>query len=332
MKISIAMATYNGAEYLSKQLQSFIDQTRQPDELVISDDGSADSTMEIVEEFAKTAPFEVRCSRNEQNLGYAGNFNVALMRTTGDLVLLSDQDDVWFPDKISRLVELAENNPAQLVYMNDAALTDAELNEVGLTKLGQIHSAGLNDHYFVMGCCCAIRRELLDLCLPIPAGYKAHDKWIVRFADGVNARLICERVLQYYRRHGNNESHFIVNRLKKTTKWSWCKVLISSNWPPVSEAEELAGLQQKQLLLEGVERALGRDNGEYTVHLQAMESEIRAFLQMMERRREIRRKWLLSRLVASLTYWVDGGYRNASGLQSVVRDVLGDVFPGVSRY
>jgi len=142
MKISIAMATYNGAQYLEAQLQSFVDQTRPPDELIITDDCSTDGTADIVYEFAKTAPFEVVFCRNEKNLGYCGNFNAALMQTTGDLVFLSDQDDVWFPEKIAYIAEVAERNPEMLVVMNDAALTDGGLNEVGLTKIGQIRSAG----------------------------------------------------------------------------------------------------------------------------------------------------------------------------------------------
>ena len=86
MKISIAMATYNGGKYLREQLDSFLAQTRLPDELVITDDCSTDDTLAIIETFAATAPFEVRWERNEQNLGYTGNFNKALMKAAGDLV------------------------------------------------------------------------------------------------------------------------------------------------------------------------------------------------------------------------------------------------------
>jgi len=160
MKISIAMATYNGARYLKAQLQSFIDQTRQPDELIITDDCSTDEIETIVRDFAQTAPFKVLFSRNEQNLGYCGNFNAALMKTTGGLVFLSDQDDVWFPEKIEHMIGVAERHPEALVMMNDAALTDEALNEVGLTKMGQIRSAGISMDGFVMGCCCGIQREL----------------------------------------------------------------------------------------------------------------------------------------------------------------------------
>lgn len=323
MKISIAMATYNGDKYLPEQLQSFLDQNRQPDELVVSDDGSTDRTLEIVEEFARIAPFEVRYSRNIQNLGYASNFNAVLMKTSGDLVFLSDQDDVWFPEKIRQIEALAEKHPDRLVIMNDAALTDAGLNEVGLTKLGQIHSAGLPDQSFVMGCCCAVRRKLLDLCLPIPADYKTHDDWIVSFAEGLEAKLISSRVLQYYRRHDNNKSLFIANRTTKITSWDLHKELVRRACQPASEADELASLQQIRLQLEGIARALSRDRGEYAHLLQTMESQGRTVLGMREKRIKIRRKRLPVRLVASLAFWLAGGYRQAHGFRSVVRDLLG---------
>lgn len=142
MKISIAMASYNGEKYIKGQLDSFLAQTRLPDELIITDDCSTDRTEVIVREFEEVAPFKVIFHRNEKNLGYCGNFNAALMKTTGDIVFLSDQDDVWFPEKIETMVGLAEKNPDMLVLMNDTELTDGDLNSVGLTKLGQIKSAG----------------------------------------------------------------------------------------------------------------------------------------------------------------------------------------------
>lgn len=102
---------------------------------------------------------------------------------------------------------------------DDAALTDADLKETGLTKLGQIHSAGFSDDRFVMECCAAVKREWLGLCLPIPDGLRAHDNWIVGIAGAMGRKRIVPEVLQCYRRHGNNESQWIVNRTTKVTRW-----------------------------------------------------------------------------------------------------------------
>lgn len=323
MKISIAMATYNGGKYLKAQLQSFLDQTRQPDELVITDDCSTDQTVDIVRAFAETAPFKVVFSRNDQNLGYCGNFNAALMQTTGDLVFLSDQDDVWYPEKIATITELAEKNTDKLVIMNDAALTDEALNDLGLTKLNQILSAGLSKKKFVMGCCCAVRRELLDLCLPIPDNFKAHDEWIVHFADGLGGKLIYDEVLQYYRRHGDNTSQAFVNRTTKITKFFNFKYQLASLVWPTSEADELMALFNKKLFLEGICRAKLRSTGNVADRLEIMRLECQEIIKMAKRRIDIRRKKIPGRILASLKYWQDGGYHRAEGIKSIIRDIRG---------
>src|SRR5882762_9087557 len=100
MKISIAMCTYNGARYLREQLDSIAAQTRPPSELIVCDDNSLDETREIVAGFAASAPFPVRLGVNEQNLGSIRNFERAIKLCEGDLIALSDQDDVWLPEKL----------------------------------------------------------------------------------------------------------------------------------------------------------------------------------------------------------------------------------------
>ena len=216
MKISIALATYNGAQYLAEQLQSYLDQDRIPDELVISDDCSNDDTCDLIDRFSEIAPFDVRLIRQSMHLGYVANFDRALSMATGDLIFLSDQDDVWRPQKISEVCEFIDKNPDFLLVLNDAEITKDDLSPTGLTKLGQLRSAGSPDSAFVMGCCCAFRRELLDLSLPIPEGAKGHDNWLVDFSNGLCAGLVLESVLQLYRRHDSNESLVIANSLRRT--------------------------------------------------------------------------------------------------------------------
>jgi glycosyltransferase involved in cell wall biosynthesis len=323
MKISVAMATYNGAHYLRDQLQSFVNQTRQPDELIITDDCSTDGTETIVCEFAKTVPFTVVFHRNEKNLGYCGNFNAALMKTTGDLVFLSDQDDVWFPEKIEHMVGVAERNPQALVVMNDAALTDGRLNDVGLTKVGQIRSAGFSMDSFVMGCCCAVRRELLDLCMPIPAGIKGHDNWVVQFADGLNAKLVDKTVLQYYRRHESNESQFIANRTTKVTRTqarlNTIKTVLNQN----SVEQVRAGLQQLQIFADGVRDADEKTPEHYKTELAALEKRYRQRVDTTEQRLAVIEKPFFSRFIAASGLLMCGGYNSANGIRSFIRDILG---------
>lgn len=102
--VSIIMGTYNGAKYIREQLDSILAQTYPIAEIIIQDDGSTDDTIAICEEYAAQHPC-VHFSRNEHNLGFNLNFKSAAMKTTGDFVAVSDQDDVWFPEKIASLVE-----------------------------------------------------------------------------------------------------------------------------------------------------------------------------------------------------------------------------------
>lgn len=323
MKVSIAMATYNGAQYLKAQLQSFVDQTRQPDELVITDDCSTDETGAIILEFAQVAPFKVVFYRNEQKLGYCGNFNAALIKVTGDIVFLSDQDDVWFPEKIEHMINVAERHPKALVVMNDAAITDAGLNEVGLTKVGQIQSGGLPIENFVMGCCCAIRKELLAMCTPIPAGFKAHDNWLVWFADGLGAKVVEYRALQYYRRHGANESQSIANRTTKVSRFQAFFHSTTKFFDKDLPQKERTQVEQLRLFSKGIQNAILVAPEGYRSELVQFLSTTEAKLETLEQRILVREKWLLPRVIAMLRLLAKGGYRNSRGFKSVFRDLIG---------
>ena len=323
MKISIAMATYNGAKYLKAQLQSFIDQTRQPDELIITDDCSTDDTEIIVHEFAKVAPFTVEFYRNEKNLGYCGNFNAALTKTTGDLVFLSDQDDVWFAEKIEHIIGVGDRHPKCWILTNDAYLTDSELTEVGLTKLGQIRAAGMPIERYVMGCCCAVRRELLDLALPIPKTFDAHDAWLVWFADGLKRRYVDERVLQYYRRHENNESDFLANRLVRMTKFAFYKESLTKAFSKSAEELELAKIERLKIFRSGVQEAKQKGTPALLIQLNGLHESISMSIQSMEVRADIRKQPFFTRILSAIAYWLKGGYSSRHGFKGLMRDLIG---------
>jgi len=102
-KVSVVMATYNGSQYIREQLDSIIAQTYPIHELIIQDDCSSDATVSICREYEQKYPF-VHVFVNEKNKGYNENFKTAAMRSTGDFVAISDQDDIWFADKIEKQV------------------------------------------------------------------------------------------------------------------------------------------------------------------------------------------------------------------------------------
>ena len=215
LKISIAMTTFNGAKYILEQLESFAWQTRLPDELIVTDDGSTDNTVQILEEFALKSPFEVRIYRNEVNLGYARNFDRALSLCTGDLIFLSDQDDVWFDDKIEVVVAVAINFSDALLFINDAELALEDCSPLGLTQFSQILALGLSESEFTMGCCMALRKELLRLVLPVSEMSDSNDAWINKISCLIESRYVIKKTLQYYRRHCGNASSCIASSVEQ---------------------------------------------------------------------------------------------------------------------
>ncbi len=191
MTISIAMCTYNGAPHLATQMESFVQQTLLPDELVICDDGSTDATLEVIEGFRRSAPFAVRVFRNEQNLGYAKNFERAIELCTGDLIALSDQDDVWYSQKLATLAALFEADAELGGVFSNIDVLDPELRPTGRTLWRSIgftpgeqaafRRGRATDVLFrknvVTGMALIFRSELRDKLLPIPQGW-SHDAWL----------------------------------------------------------------------------------------------------------------------------------------------------------
>tara|TARA_R110001592_G_scaffold179398_1_gene421012 strand:+ start:1352 stop:2242 length:891 start_codon:yes stop_codon:yes gene_type:complete len=125
IKVSVAMATWNGEQYLAQQLDSILAQTRKPDELIICDDASQDGTVELLTEYALRHP-EIHLICNEQNEGINRNFRKALSLCTGDLIFISDQDDIWAQNKLALMLEASTDTA--LIY-SDAKVID-EMEQV----------------------------------------------------------------------------------------------------------------------------------------------------------------------------------------------------------
>lgn len=193
------MATYNGEKYLQEQLDSFLMQTRLPDELVVSDDASTDSTVEIIEAFKSKAPFEVKVIRNKENEGHTRNFEKAIKKTTGNLVFLSDQDDIWKENKIeNQIYHLKEND----LVLCDMYLMDDKMSFSGKTLLQNYKMNGYSENSYAHGCAMAFNKKLKEVILPIPSEkYFNYDIWINSLASYIGKRKIIKGPLQYYRRH-----------------------------------------------------------------------------------------------------------------------------------
>ena len=213
---SVAMCTYNGARYLSAQLESLATQTRLPDELVICDDGSVDDTVPLVEKFAVSAPFTLRLEINNVNLGSTKNFEKAIQGCKGDLIALADQDDVWLPRKLEVLEAEFQHSPKVGLVFSDAEIVDDDLRPLDerlWTNIGFDETARqklktdrrmdvLLPGWTVTGATMAFRSKFRALVLPIPNDLPMiHDGWIAAVIATVAAVSFIEQPLIKYRQH-----------------------------------------------------------------------------------------------------------------------------------
>jgi glycosyltransferase involved in cell wall biosynthesis len=319
MKISIAMATYNGAKYLEEQIDSFLHQTRQPDELVVCDDGSTDATLEILEEFRQRAPFPVHIYRNENNLGYIKNFEKALSLCSGDIIFLSDQDDVWLGKKIEAVEEEFLSNPNVMAIVNDQYVTDSKLECSAHTSLGNIKAAGVGESWFVAGCCTSIRRPLLRVVLPIPQDAHGHDAWINKLAEALSVRAVLAAPLQYYRRHGENTSQSFASNLGKVSSLDLIKHYgfrdARAGWQCDAAHYERYRTRINDRIKELGDIGL-ESPGEFAI--KSFSEKIAA----LRGRIAIASTPRVMRLPHVVRYWASGGYKHFSGWKSAAKDIL----------
>lgn len=191
-KISVALCTYNGAEFLPAQLASIAQQTRPPDEIIISDDASTDNSVKLAKKFAAENKIPTRILVNSQNLGSNKNFEQAIKHCTGEIIFLSDQDDFWLPQKIATMHGIFLQQPEIGLIFSDADLVDANLQPLGrrlwdYTFPAKARKQFTSENAFtfllnlsvVTGATTAFRACYRQLFLPIPsAGFYVHDAWL----------------------------------------------------------------------------------------------------------------------------------------------------------
>jgi len=318
-RISIALATFNGERHLSEQLHSFLLQTRQPDELIISDDGSTDGTIAIANKFAKECQFEVRIFRNLVNLGYAQNFSRALQYCTGDIVFISDQDDVWLPEKIERIVQNFAEKPEVQLLIHDLEYCKADLTPIGQTKIGRMQGAFDLNFKFVVGMATAVRGPFLKLCLPIPdVDDLSHDFWLHRCADLLDKKIIIHEVLAMYRRHVStvtNVGDLNVDFFTTADHFKSAAYRNKTNLPEVQFRVLFEWLQSRRNVL--IE--CGYVSSDYIDNVIRVEQRR---IECMAARARILAMGKWRRVWPVLFLWGRGGYRYFSGWKSAAKDIL----------
>ena len=206
-KVSVAMATYNGEKYIKEQIETILNNLDDKDELVISDDGSSDMTIGIIN---KINDKRIKLLEGPRK-GLKKNFENAIKNTTGDVIFLSDQDDIWMENKVEKVLECFNNNNYILIQ-HDAVVVDENdkviyesFAEHRKVKTGVIKNLIKNSYH---GCCIAFRKELIKEILPIPDNVYLHDEWIGIVAELNGKTYFLDEKLIKYRRHSENTSSF----------------------------------------------------------------------------------------------------------------------------
>ncbi len=220
-RVSVAMATYNGEQFIKEQLDSILAQTVAIDELIICDDGSTDHTVDILLDYQKKYSC-IHLYENEKNLGYKLNFKKALDIATGDYIFLCDQDDVWMLDKVEKMIHRMQENPKIQVlassfdYIDEnGAIKDVPLlrgrsnnnlytKQVEKGQMVEVKFEEFYNHNFFQGCSLALTKEFKDILVQHYSTIVAHDYLINFTAAKMNGMYFWDVPLFQYRIHEKN--------------------------------------------------------------------------------------------------------------------------------
>lgn len=219
-RISVAMAAYNGAEFIREQLDSILNQSVLPDEIIVSDDGSRDQTVAIAAQYAEQYRDHVTVTVLTDNPrhGIGGNFEWAIRHCGGDYIFICGQDDVWLPEKVESISSLFLQHPDCEMVCHDLSCIDDKGTPLPnrearcvLRSLGAAADTAVKaprelwaeravSSPLVSGAVMCIRRDLADRCVPIPSD-SAEDQWLQFCAAADGGLYYQNKVLVHYRIH-----------------------------------------------------------------------------------------------------------------------------------
>lgn len=226
-KASVALAVFNGSEFLPQQLESLLANLRAGDEIVAVDDVSTDHSVAILESCSWP---NLKIIRHDKNRGVFATFETALKAAKHDIVFLCDQDDVWLPGKRDAFVHEFEADTDCKAVVSDVEIIDGKgtvLLESFMASRDGFKGDPLStfSRNRFLGCAMAVHRSILDLSLPVPRVVPMHDMWFGIMAGlSGNVRYI-DKVLMQYRRHGSNTS---IGRTGNALQIIWRRMLLSA--------------------------------------------------------------------------------------------------------
>jgi glycosyltransferase involved in cell wall biosynthesis len=314
---SIALATYNGDLYLQEQLKSILNQTIQPEEVIISDDNSTDNTISIIQEFKKKAPFKVVLLKNKGNEGFNNNFKKALINTTEEIVFICDQDDVWFENKIEKIIDYFKSHKDKELVIHDLEFCDSDLNKINQTKIGRFKIKNASLENYNTGMATAVRRKFLKSCFPFSSATN-YDTWIHLCSSLLNVRGVYDRVLSYYRRHEVNATK--LNPINASYKTNWLHLIKGS-----LRKTNFSSLEKEPLLINNLISFTSEHRANLSnidADFNHIEKKLRDRLLNSYKRNVFIQKNFTVRLPKAVLFYCKGCYENQSGFKTMLRDVF----------
>ena len=229
-KISVCMAVFNGERYLKQQLQSILSQLRKYDEIVIVDDASTDTSLQLIYNLQDS---RIRVIQNLENQGVISSFATALQNSEGDVIFLSDQDDIWLPKKVQKILEVFQKQSDITLVTSDAQLINEE-GEIIAPSFFSLRGQFI-DHLLpnlmknkYHGCTLAFRKELLKKVLPFPDDIPMHDSWIGLVNHLYGETIYLEEPLLQYRIHNYNTGRGISDHAGLLQMIQWRIIFIKN--------------------------------------------------------------------------------------------------------
>ncbi len=241
--VDVLLATFNGGPFLSEQLDSILAQTYNPIRILISDDGSSDNTIQIIEEYLTRYPERIKLIDTGIGLGSSGKFVSLLQHSTSDYIFFSDQDDVWVKDKIEKCLKLlraVEKDHIYCAVYSDMTVVDKDLNLINpsFLQFNKLNPEWSRNPYAVLsqsmapGCTIGFNSNLKEKLSTYVDKLFQHDQWILIHAAWYGKIVYLPECTVKYRQHGGNEigahgisKSYFLNRLKKFNqiwaRWHW---------------------------------------------------------------------------------------------------------------
>lgn len=221
--ISVSMATYNGSRYIEQQLYSILSQLDENDEIILVDDCSSDNTLEVVESLDDK---RIKIYRNDSNLGVLQTFERAIHLASGDIIFLSDQDDIWYPEKVSKFLQVFDQYFDVTLVLSDANVIDAS-DEIVAESFFE-GRGGFSPNLWnnlaknkYLGCTMAFRRSMVSKFLPFPKEIPMHDMWIGCINSIYGKSFFLDMPTIGYRRHQHNASPVKSQGFTQMVIWRW---------------------------------------------------------------------------------------------------------------